>query len=82
VKPGGLLVYVTCSVFPEENDEQVTNFLGRDNTFAPIDHTVLWQSRFPGHAASARIAVGGGISLSPALSGTDGFYFCALRKAG
>lgn len=82
VKPGGLLAYITCSVFEEENGGQVAAFLARDDGFAPVDHRRLWDSRFPRHAAAARVNPSGGISLSPALSGTDGFYFRALRKAG
>ncbi|MER8844128.1 MULTISPECIES: RsmB/NOP family class I SAM-dependent RNA methyltransferase [Mesorhizobium] len=81
VKPGGLLVYVTCSVFDEENGEQVAAFLKRHGGFASVDHRQLWDSRFPGHTAAMRIGARGGISLSPALSGTDGFYFCAMRRA-
>ena len=81
VKPGGLLVYITCSVFDAENGEQVAAFRERHEGFAPVDHRQLWDSRFPGHEGAARIAGIGGISLSPALSGTDGFYFHALRKA-
>ncbi|MBZ9709250.1 RsmB/NOP family class I SAM-dependent RNA methyltransferase [Mesorhizobium sp. ESP7-2] len=80
VKPGGLLVYITCSVFDEENGQQVAAFRERSSGFAPVDHRVLWDGRFPGHQTAARIGAGGDISLSPALSGTDGFYFCALRR--
>ncbi|MEI8698988.1 RsmB/NOP family class I SAM-dependent RNA methyltransferase [Mesorhizobium sp. ISC15] len=82
VKPGGLLVYITCSVFDEENGEQVAAFQDRNSDFIPVDHRQLWDSRFPGHEAAAWIGAAGGISLSPALSGTDGFYVCALRKGG
>ncbi|MBZ9668603.1 RsmB/NOP family class I SAM-dependent RNA methyltransferase [Mesorhizobium sp. ES1-3] len=80
VKPGGLLVYITCSVFDEENGQQVAAFRERSSGFAPVDHRALWDGRFPGHQTAARIGAGGDISLSPALSGTDGFYFCALRR--
>ncbi|MER9116011.1 RsmB/NOP family class I SAM-dependent RNA methyltransferase [Mesorhizobium sp. M0954] len=82
VKPGGLLVYITCSVFDEENGDQVSAFRDRHPGFVPLDHRQLWDSRFPGHEAALRIGAAGGISLSPLLSGTDGFYFCALRWAG
>ncbi|QND66415.1 RsmB/NOP family class I SAM-dependent RNA methyltransferase [Mesorhizobium loti] len=81
VKPGGLLVYITCSVFDEENGEQVAAFRERNSGFVPVDHRALWDSRFPGHEAAVRIGAKGDISLSPALSGTDGFYFCALRRS-
>ncbi|MER9627645.1 RsmB/NOP family class I SAM-dependent RNA methyltransferase [Mesorhizobium sp. M0296] len=82
VKPGGLLVYITCSVFDEENGDQVSAFRDRHPGFVPLDHRQLWDSRFAGHEATVRIGAAGGISLSPLLSGTDGFYFCALRRAG
>ncbi|MEP6564976.1 MAG: RsmB/NOP family class I SAM-dependent RNA methyltransferase [Mesorhizobium sp.] len=81
VKPGGLLVYITCSVFDEENGEQVAAFRERHDGFVQLDHRKLWDDRFPGHAAAARVGETSDISLSPALSGTDGFYFCALRRA-
>lgn len=80
VKRGGVLAYVTCSVFEEENGGQVAAFLKRSGKFEPVDHRELWHVRFPAHGASARFGDNGGISLSPALTGTDGFYFCALRR--
>ncbi len=80
VKPGGLLVYITCSVFDEENGEQIAAFRGHNSDFAPVDHHALWNKHFPGHGTAARIGSTGDISLSPSLSGTDGFYFCALRR--
>ncbi|MFK0690722.1 RsmB/NOP family class I SAM-dependent RNA methyltransferase [Mesorhizobium sp. IMUNJ 23033] len=82
VKRGGLLVYITCSVFDAENSDQVAAFRERHDGFSPVDHRALWDGHFPGHAAAARIGAAGGISLSPALSATDGFYVCALRRAG
>jgi len=82
VKPGGLLAYVTCSVFAEENDAQIAAFRARAPQFEAVDHHGLWNEKFPGHPAAARIDGQGGIALSPARSGTDGFYFCALRRRG
>ncbi|MCA0277865.1 MAG: RsmB/NOP family class I SAM-dependent RNA methyltransferase [Proteobacteria bacterium] len=81
VKPGGLMVYITCSVFDEENADQVEAFLGRDKAFASVDHVALWNSRFPGKEGTVRFGQQG-LSLTPARSGTDGFYFAAMRKAG
>ena len=82
VKPGGRLVYITCSVFPAENAGQIDAFLAREPAFAPLDHESLWEENFPGREALARIDKNRGISLSPVKSGTDGFYFAALRKKG
>lgn len=80
VKPGGLLVYITCSVFDDENTDQVEAFLGRDKAFSPVDHHALWAGQFPGREDAVRFGRQG-LSLTPARSGTDGFYFAALRRA-
>src|SRR5262249_39059680 len=40
-KPGGRLAYVTCSVFAEENDEQVSAFLARHSEFQSISAPTL-----------------------------------------
>ncbi|MCX7303113.1 MAG: RsmB/NOP family class I SAM-dependent RNA methyltransferase [Hyphomicrobiales bacterium] len=82
VKPGGRLVYITCSVFPAENAGQIGGFLARSPEFEPVDHQLLWAEHFPGHQQAARVDPAGGISLTPARSGTDGFYVAALRKRG
>lgn len=81
VKPGGLLVYITCSVFDDENTDQIEAFLGRDKAFSPVDHHALWAGHFPGREDAVRFGRQG-LSLTPARSGTDGFYFAALRRAG
>jgi 16S rRNA (cytosine967-C5)-methyltransferase len=81
VRPGGTIAYVTCSVFPSENRDQVAAFLERHPEFAPEDHARLWADRFPAHAGEARIGELG-IVLSPARSGTDGFFFSLVRHRG
>jgi 16S rRNA (cytosine967-C5)-methyltransferase len=80
VKPGGLLAYVTCSVFREENHEQVEAFLGRNGGFVAADHGALWRRRFPSVEHASQIEKLG-VTLTPATSGTDGFFFSALRRA-
>jgi 16S rRNA (cytosine967-C5)-methyltransferase len=82
VKPGGLLAYITCSVFDEENAAQIAAFRTRSAEFSPVDHAALWNEKFPGQGDAAHVDRERGISLSPARSGTDGFYFCALRRQG
>ncbi|RFC67038.1 MULTISPECIES: RsmB/NOP family class I SAM-dependent RNA methyltransferase [Mesorhizobium] len=82
VKPGGRLVYITCSVFDAENRDQLEAFAARNEAFKIVDHVALWRESFPDAADLARVDARGGIRLSPALSGTDGFYFSALERAG
>jgi 16S rRNA (cytosine967-C5)-methyltransferase len=80
VKPGGLLVYITCSVFTAENSGQVESFTATRPHFQPIDHVHPWRALFPKCADAARVDVRAGIRLSPGRTGTDGFYFAALRR--
>ena len=47
-KPGGTLVYVTCSVLPEENRDQVEAFLGRPPDFAVEPFADAWAERIGG----------------------------------
>lgn len=82
VKPGGHLVYITCSVFPEENGLQVEAFLSHRPAFVPVDHASLWAKRFPGGTGMSRMDGSRGISLSPLRTGTDGFHFSSLMRLG
>lgn len=80
VRPGGRLAYITCSVFDAENREQASAFVGRNPAFKVEDHARLWQDAVGADPARARFDPAGGLSLTPATSGTDGFYFCAMRR--
>ncbi|GHC70623.1 RsmB/NOP family class I SAM-dependent RNA methyltransferase [Limoniibacter endophyticus] len=79
VKPGGTLVYITCSIFREENQEQIEAFLTRHPDFVATDHHALWAKKFP-HAKERAMVDAHGIMLSAATSGTDGFFFCAMTR--
>lgn len=71
VKAGGRLVYVTCSVLPEENEDAVTAFLASYPGFAPVELDVA----FPASARSV------GIQMTPLQTGCDGFYVAVLKRA-
>ncbi len=81
VKPGGRLVYVTCSVLPEENIDQVSAFLARHAEFALIPYADAWRERFdslePPRSADGREDT---LQLTPASHGTDGFFIALLRR--
>lgn len=87
VKPGGRLVYVTCSVLPEENEDRIAAFLERSSGFAPVPAMDALRAT-GGLTEEGEIAVGacetrfGAVQLTPARTGTDGFYVCVLEKAG
>ncbi|MEP7266999.1 MAG: RsmB/NOP family class I SAM-dependent RNA methyltransferase [Saprospiraceae bacterium] len=46
VKSGGELIYATCSLFPDENENQVKKFLEKHPEFSFIEETHLWPSEF------------------------------------
>jgi 16S rRNA (cytosine967-C5)-methyltransferase len=73
VKPGGRLVYVTCSVFPDENFLVVKQFLGGNARFRVEAPDKLWSNH-----RVVRDGVGPCIQLSPHKDGTDGFFAAVL----
>lgn len=75
VKPGGRLVYVTCSVFPDENFWQVKQFLGGNPNFRVEAPDKLWNNHL-----LARDGVGASLVLNPHKDGTDGFFAAVLLK--
>ena len=80
LKPGGTLVYITCSILPEENDDQVAEFVAANPEFAPVPPSELWAAAFGSEAPLGVETAQGGVALTPRLTGTDGFYLNALRR--
>jgi 16S rRNA (cytosine967-C5)-methyltransferase len=74
VKPGGRLVYATCSVLPEENEAIVAAFLAAHPQFTPGDVAA--------DLARAGIALDTGptLKLFPHLHGCDGFFAAILER--
>jgi len=82
VKPGGHLVYITCSVLPEENQRQALSFLAVNPDFTALPANTLWMGHFAGSKVRARFSPEGGVAVTPHTSGTDGFYCIVLHRAG
>ena len=70
VRPGGRMVYVTCSFFAEENEQQVEAFLARNDAFKLRKLTL-----FPEYTTPQ-----GYLRLSPRKAGTDGFFAALLDR--
>jgi len=72
VKPGGGLVYATCSVLPAEDERQVEAFLERHPEFKLVPPTDL--------GLSPETTAGPYLRLSPLKHGTDGFFAAAMVR--
>lgn len=71
VKPGGVLLYSTCTLLQRENEDVVTAFLEAHPEF------VLAPFTLPGPVG----ACGGMLTLWPQRHGTDGFFVAGMRRA-
>jgi 16S rRNA (cytosine967-C5)-methyltransferase len=80
VKPGGGLIYATCSVLPAENEKQIEAFLAAHPEFSAVPVRDLWEDviRTESPASAAQSPY---LRLSPLQHGTDGFFAAALVRA-
>jgi 16S rRNA (cytosine967-C5)-methyltransferase len=72
VPEGGLLVYSTCTLEPEENEEQVAGFLSRHPDF----HLE------PTGSVEPALMDGGSLRVLPQHTGFDGAFAARLRRSG
>ena len=81
VKPGGRLVYVTCSLLPEENNDQVEWFLSNHLGFAELPWAEAWRSALGSEPLSSAGRIGDSLLLTPARHGTDGFFISVMTRS-
>lgn len=73
VRPGGRLVYATCSLLAEENEAVVTDFLARHPDFALIPASTVLERQ-------GIVLPGDMLRLLPHRHDTDGFFAAVLEK--
>ncbi|HYD32659.1 MAG TPA: RsmB/NOP family class I SAM-dependent RNA methyltransferase [Azospirillaceae bacterium] len=76
VKPGGRLIYATCSMLPVENERQVDAFLATHPEFTVIPVPDLW----PAVSSGPCPVPGPYLRLTPARHDTDGFFAAVLER--
>ncbi|HYG45158.1 MAG TPA: RsmB/NOP family class I SAM-dependent RNA methyltransferase, partial [Bordetella sp.] len=75
VAAGGRLVYATCSLLAEENEDQVRQFLATHPDFELIDGAALLDNRCPDLHLE-----GPYVQLRPDVHGTDGFFAAVFER--
>jgi len=70
VAPGGVLVYSTCTILPEENEQVTDTFLTEHSDFCRDGFTL------PAPVGETE----GQLTLWPQRHGTDGFYICRMKR--
>ncbi len=76
VKPGGRLIYATCSLLDEENQAQVQHFLADHADFTLLPYGAVWDSL----TSAPRPCAGDLLQLTPAQHGTDGFFAAIMVR--
>ncbi|CAK0760022.1 16S rRNA (cytosine967-C5)-methyltransferase [uncultured Gammaproteobacteria bacterium] len=77
VRPGGRLIYATCSLLPEENEQQIEHFLAGHSEFRPLPLAEVWAEVAVGPPPNA----GPWLRLTPATHACDGFFAAVLKRA-
>ena len=86
VKPGGRLVYATCSFLMEEDEDRVADFLARHPDFTEQDaaEAAIASGLLTDEGAAtvkAGSANGTSVRLTPRRAGTDGFFFSVMARS-
>lgn len=77
IKPGGRLVYATCSLLPSENEARVESFLARRPEFSIAPLAEVWSASGLG---SPPPGAGPFLRLSPLRHNTDGFFAAVMTR--
>ena len=81
VRPGGKLAYITCSVLPEENGDQVRAFLDRHAAFRQVPFAKAWRDAIGDNVPTSADGATDTLLLTPRSHATDGFFIALLVKS-
>lgn len=75
--PGGKIIYMTCSVLNDENQNMISAFLQSHPDIKPVDHKKLWERKID---QPYLFETRDFIQFSPLKTNSDGFFFCMMQK--
>ena len=77
-KHGGKIIYYTCSILPDENENIINAFCAKHSDVKKVNLKRLWEEKLNGtYPVSDEYE----LHLNPLISRTDGFFVCVLEKA-
>jgi len=76
VKPGGRLIYATCSILNDENEKQVENFLRTSSNFTVVSPEKIWDKTRPLSEPHADLF----LKVTPHRDGVDGFFAAVFER--
>ena len=80
VRPGGRLIYATCSLIPDENEKQIENLLIKRNDYSIVSVKEIWSKLDPKIEKWHGMANDNMMRLTPHQHGTDGFFISILER--
>ncbi|VTZ28515.1 MFS transporter [Methylocella tundrae] len=81
VKPRGRILYVTCSLLREENEDRIAAFLAIHPDFHAVGAQEMAENAGLPQLGAFASSMGPGVRLSPATTGTDGFFIALLTRS-
>ena len=80
VRPGGKLIYCTCTLNRKENEETIQDFLTNNSEFVASDITDIISTSLIMNEERKTEASKGMLTLFPHIDGCDGFFICKLER--
>lgn len=82
VKPGGRLIYMTCSLLPIENEDVVARFMAdASDEWRLLNYRAIWKDVLPGKAPETASSTPECLQFVPHMHQTDGFFIAIMEKS-
>ncbi|MBF97226.1 MAG: Ribosomal RNA small subunit methyltransferase B [Alphaproteobacteria bacterium MarineAlpha9_Bin4] len=76
-KKGGIISYITCSIFKDENENQIKKFLANNKAFKILDINLILKNKFNHTNLNSSYKW---LTITPSFLNSDGFFICLLKK--